>query len=439
MMTQEEYVNEVLAGIRQGKTIREVAEETGYHPATVSKWLRDGGPPPSRSVGPAELVVDEHWAARLRELNKASEGKLLAKSGFEIIKAEGFGGSYPTVVRFFRDLRGPRFRAAPVISMPIETAPGEEGQFDWSDCSAWTCRWGLGEVFCFELILCWSRYRFWWFATSLDAEHTFEGLVSAYEELGGVPKVSRTDRMGALGRSQGRRFRLHPPAVDFARWHGTELKACQPRDAKRKGKSERPFRDLKETLLTELDAIGPPASVAELNNLGRAHLAERVHPRPHSATGVPPAERLATERSFLLPLPRRRFDTAYREDRRVHPRLPLLQWEGVAYSVPPELVGSKVTCRVEVGSDTLEIWWGGSLVRRHKLSPGAKEPVWGPADRSAGEAIALGRSRPEERPAPAGPEPAAGGRLELGEGDYDVEAPDLDARYSGCGCKGVGL
>jgi transposase len=244
MMTQEEYVNEVLAGIRQGKTIREVAEETGYHPATVSKWLRDGGPPPSRSVGPAELVVDEHWAARLRELNKASEGKLLAKSGFEIIKAEGFGGSYPTVVRFFRDLRGPRFRAAPVISMPIETAPGEEGQFDWSDCSAWTCRWGLGEVFCFELILCWSRYRFWWFATSLDAEHTFEGLVSAYEELGGVPKVSRTDRMGALGRSQGRRFRLHPPAVDFARWHGTELKACQPRDAKRKGKSERPFRDL---------------------------------------------------------------------------------------------------------------------------------------------------------------------------------------------------
>jgi len=60
MMTQEEYVNEVLAGIRQGKTIREVAEETGYHPATVSKWLRDGGPPPSRSVGPAELVVDEH-------------------------------------------------------------------------------------------------------------------------------------------------------------------------------------------------------------------------------------------------------------------------------------------------------------------------------------------------------------------------------------------
>ena len=27
MMTQEEYVNEVLAGIRQGKTIKEVAEE----------------------------------------------------------------------------------------------------------------------------------------------------------------------------------------------------------------------------------------------------------------------------------------------------------------------------------------------------------------------------------------------------------------------------
>lgn len=189
MMTQEEYVNGVLAGIRQGKTIKEVAEEVGYHPATVSNWLRNGGPPPARAVDPAERVIDEHWAARLRELSKATEGKLLAKSGFEIIRAEGFGGSYPTVVRFYRDLRGPRFRAAPVLSMPIETAPREEGQFDWSDCSKWTCRWGLGEVFCFELILCWSRYKDWWFATSVDAAHTFEGLVLSYEEVGGVPKV----------------------------------------------------------------------------------------------------------------------------------------------------------------------------------------------------------------------------------------------------------
>ena len=88
-----------------------------------------------------------------------SAEKLLASSVFEIIRAEGFGGSYPSVVRFLRDLRGPRFRAAPTVSVPIDTAPGEEVQFDWSDCSGWTERWGLGEVWCLGCILCWSRWR----------------------------------------------------------------------------------------------------------------------------------------------------------------------------------------------------------------------------------------------------------------------------------------
>jgi transposase len=433
MMTQEEYVEGVLAAVRQGKTIKEAAAELGYHPATVSKWLKGGGPPPARALSPAERVVDEYWSARIRELMKPPAERLLAKSAFEIIRAEGFGGSYVTVARFMRDLRGPRFRVPPAVSMPIETAPGEECQFDWSECHEWTCRWGLGEVFCFGCVLCWSRFRHWWFASSLDAEHTFEGLVAAYEHFGGVPRVSRTDRMGALGLSQGRRFRLHPPAIDFARWHSTELKACQAGDAKRKGKTERPFRDLKESFLTELDATGAPRSIAELNNRARAYLAERVHSRPHSTTGAPPAERLETERRFLLALPARRFDTAYKADRRVHPRLPLVQWDGVPYSVPPELAGCKVTCRVEVGSDDLEIWWGAKLARRHRLSPGATEPVWDASDRAAGEAIALGHCRPVLRLVPT--LPPASGRLDLGEGDYDVEAPDLAARYA-CGCTG---
>ena len=91
---------------------------------------------------------------------------------------------------------------------------------------------------------CW---RLWWFTDSVDGEQTFEGLVRFFEVVGGVPKVGRTDRMGALGVSQGKRFRLHAPTIGFARYHGMEIKACQARDAKRKGRCERPFRDLEES------------------------------------------------------------------------------------------------------------------------------------------------------------------------------------------------
>src|ERR1039458_7620498 len=357
MMTQEEYVNEVLALRRQGKTIVEIAELLGYHRATISKWLKAGGPPPARTVDSGVRVIDESWAARIRQLVSAPAEKLLASSVFEIIRAEGFDGSYPSVVRYLREVRGPRFRAGPVVSVPIETAPGEECQFDWSDCSDWTGRWGLGEVWCFGAVLCWSRWRLWWFTDSIDREHTFEGLVRFFEAAGGVTRVARTDRMGGLGRSQGRRFKLHPPALDFARYHGVEIVACQAGDAKRKGKCERPFRDLKESLLTELRSLGPPVTIGELNQRAEGWLGARFHSRAHSTTGVPPAERLVVERQLLGPLPRRRFDTAYVADRRVHPKWPLVEWDGVSYSVPPEVVGSKVACRLEVDSDVLEVSW----------------------------------------------------------------------------------
>lgn len=438
MMTQEEYVNGVLALKGQGKTIGEIAEELGYHPATISSWLRNGGPPPARTIEPTARVIDDRWEVRIRQLVQPPAEKLLARSVFAIIVAEGFEGSYPTVVRHLRDLRGPRFRTGPAVSMPIETAPGQECQFDWSDCGDWTERWGLGEVFCLGAILCWSRWRRWWFSTSIDAEHTFEGLVAFFEVAGGVPKAARTDRMGALGVSQGKRFRLHPPAIDFARHHSVEIKACQARDAKRKGKIERPFRDLKESFLTELDALGAPTSVAELNRRAELWLEGRVHAREHATTGERPAQRLEVERRFLGRLPARRYDTAYRADRRVHPRLALVEWDGVAYSVPPEVVGSKVVCRVGVDTDVLEVSWGSTVVARHRLSPGATEPVWDPAHRAAAEAMALGRHRPNLALVAPPDEPRSAGRLELGEGDYDVDAPDLEARYGVCGCTGRG-
>lgn len=437
MMTQEEYMD-LLALRRQGMTIAEIAEELDYHPATVSKWLKAGGPPPARTIDPAETVIDARWAARIDQLIRPPAEKLLATSVFEIIRAEGFDGSYPSVVRHLRARRGPRFRSGVAVSVPIETAPGEEAQFDFSDCAAWTTRWGLGEVQCFGAILCWSRWRTWWFTTSVDAEHTFEGLVRFFEAAGGVPKVSRTDRMGALGRSQGRRFRLHPAALDFARHHGTEIRACQAGDAKRKGKTERPFRELKESFLTECDALGAPASIDELNARAGIWIGERVHARAHSTTGVAPAARLETERSLLGPLPRRRFDTAYVDGRRVHPKFPFVEWDAVSYSVEPSCVGQMVTCRVEVDSPILVVTCGTTEVARHRLDPDATEPVWDPAHRGAAEAIALGRARPGLRlvPPPA-PEPAPP-RLELPGGDYDVDPPDLDARYGGCGCNGAG-
>jgi DNA-binding NarL/FixJ family response regulator len=54
LMPQETYMN-VDALQAQGWTIREIAEETGFHPATISEYLK-GGPPVTAGLA---VTVDD--------------------------------------------------------------------------------------------------------------------------------------------------------------------------------------------------------------------------------------------------------------------------------------------------------------------------------------------------------------------------------------------
>ena len=92
MMTQEEFMD-VQALHRQGFTIADIARAVGHHPATVSAWIKRGGPPPGRQIDSADRVVDERWARRITELLKANPS-LLATSVERLLRAEGFKGSY---------------------------------------------------------------------------------------------------------------------------------------------------------------------------------------------------------------------------------------------------------------------------------------------------------------------------------------------------------
>jgi lambda repressor-like predicted transcriptional regulator len=124
MMTQEEFMD-VLAMRRQGWTITDIAAEVGRHPDTISSWLRAGGPPERRQV--ADTVIEEHWAGRVQEL-LGKNHNLLATSVYRLLVAEGFAGSYPTLVRHLRSVRGPRRGRTTHATVPIQTAPGEEAQ-----------------------------------------------------------------------------------------------------------------------------------------------------------------------------------------------------------------------------------------------------------------------------------------------------------------------
>ena len=427
MMNQETYVN--IKDLReQGWTLEEIAEETGWHPATISKRLKQGPPTAKRAVPDEAKVMNARWSEKVETLIE-KHPRLLGVSVFRCLQAEGFTGGYSTVTRELRRIRGPRFRAADRVSVPIHTDPGEEAQFDFCHLDDWARRWGWDSPLrCFGMIMCWSRQRIWWFTTSEDREHTFEGMIRFFETVGGVPAACRTDRMGALGSSQGRRFVLHPPTIAFAAHHGTKITPCKARDAKRKGKVERPFRQLQGTFLPELEAQGIPESLEELNHRAAVWLDANVHAVESRTTGARPAERAITERPFLSALPADRFDTDYVESRRVHNIVPFISIDGARYSVPPETLGQRVEIRRAVDSNVVEVRWAGRLIATHILVPQRHIEVWDPAHRHAAETAAMADrpERPVLRLITSGPEPSE--RLEVGEG-FDVDPVDLAARY----------
>jgi lambda repressor-like predicted transcriptional regulator len=80
MMTQEEFM-EVQVLRSAGWSIRQIAEHVGYHPATISSWLKSGGPPAKRSTPVDELVVDERWQTRIAELLTQNGSSLVSDVG----------------------------------------------------------------------------------------------------------------------------------------------------------------------------------------------------------------------------------------------------------------------------------------------------------------------------------------------------------------------
>jgi hypothetical protein len=129
----------------------------------------------------------------------------------------------------------------------------------------------------------------------------------------------------------------------------------------------------------------------------------------------------------------------------------------------PTPVGQLVEVRQPVVEPIVEIRLVGGLVAVHRLAAAGSEPQWLPEHRAAGEAIALGRHGRHLRTVDTedvSPVPAP--LLELGDGDYDVDEPDLnlfdmfgphpdyhpasdrrsnghtEADFSGCECFGGG-
>jgi transposase len=297
-----------------------------------------------------------------------SEGVWNAVVIQRILEEQGYGGGVSQLKRYIHPKRVLRPSRATVR---FETEPGRQLQSDWGEIEVLIV--GLPRAVHFIVnTLGYSRRMHVWATDSEDAEHTYEGLIRAFEHFGGVTREVLVDnqKCAVLEHQRGERPRFNGRFLDLAHCYGFEPRACRPARAQTKGKDERMVGYVKQNFFVRYREF---ESFAHLNQLLERWLREGADPRIHGTVREVVAERFLREAPVLSSLPAIRYDAAYRESRHVAWDA-LVDVRGNRYSVPAEYAGRLVAIRIDF-EDRLTIFDGDRVLAEHRLKP--REEGWG--------------------------------------------------------------
>lgn len=338
MLSKEDWMS-IQAQHARGVYQKDIAAALGVHPRTVRRALARSAAPSAKRRGARGSLLDP-YKPLIDELLRS--GVWNAQVILRELQARGYSGQ-KTIVRDYihpkRPLRQER------ATVRFETAPGEQLQNDWG--SEWTQIGGeTCQVHFAVNTLGFSRRFHFWVTDSEDAEHTYEGLIRAFEHFGGVAAEVLVDNQKScvIEHRIGDRVRFNPRFVDLAGHYDFRPRACRPYRARTKGKDERNVGYVKGNFFVRYRSF---ESYAHLNQLAERWLAEEADPRVHGTVKEVVAERFAREAPHLAPLPATRFDTSYLEHR-------LVAWDGYVevrgnrYAVPDTHVAQRVRIRISL-------------------------------------------------------------------------------------------
>jgi len=355
MLNKEDYL--VIKTLKErGVYLKDIAEELGVHPKTVSRALkREGAPKKKRKRRPSKLEPYKPTVDRL-----LSEGVWNAMVILREIQAEGYTGGYTMLRQYIAPKRALRPGKATVR---FETKAGKQLQTDWGEIVT-TIAGAQTKVYFMVNLLSYSRRFHFWCTDSSDAEHTYEGLIRSLEYFGGVPEEVLVDnqKCAVLEHPSTGKVRFNERFLDLAELYGFTPRACRPYRARTKGKDERMVGYIKQHFFVRYRSF---ESWAHLNQQAEQWLVEEADQRVHGTVKEVVAERFEREQPTLGPLPAQRYDTSYRERRHV-------AWDayidvrGNRYSVPDHLVNQMVVIRIGLDG-RLRVFHNDDLVATHRL------------------------------------------------------------------------
>lgn len=332
---------------------RQIADSMGISRRRVRNILNNSHAKPIRR----KCILDEynhliaHWYKQYPRLR--------ATQVYQRLKAYEYDGSYASVARLTREQRRPKQS----VYHPLTFLPGEEAQIDWFYFN----HERLGQVAGFVYVLSYSRYAWGIFYPKTSFEFFLAGHLGCFKHIGGLARRHRYDNLKSVVLRRSPVIEYNPQFLDFARFYGFSIYACNPYSGNEKGRVERLIRDIRAFLYAE-----GIIDICDLNNKFHDWLNKR-NSTVHRSTNKAPKELLAQER--LIHLPAHPYPAS-----RVIPALvsktALVEFETNKYSVPSLCVLKTVD--IAAYPERIEICLRAKTVATHKRSFGKSETIQNP-------------------------------------------------------------
>ena len=143
-------------------SISEIARQTGHSRVTVRRYLISQVPPSPQKRSEKPSKLDGH---RECIIGRLKEFALSASRIYREIQDMGFTGKYTIVKDFVHEVR-------PKIDIPAiyryETKPGVQAQVDWAECGYIEIDGEKRKLYCFTIVLGYSRIRYAEFTLRID-------------------------------------------------------------------------------------------------------------------------------------------------------------------------------------------------------------------------------------------------------------------------------
>jgi len=233
----------------KGMNYKELSKKYHIDPQTAKRYAESPERPEYTLTSPKQTKLDDFKQQIDMWLEEApySAVRILEK-----LTEQGFDGKYSIVKQYVRVKKMDMDEKATVR---FETMPGLQGQMDWAHFESYTVTEGkeIKKLYCFLLILGYSRMRYIEFVTDMSTNTMIRCHANAFQYFGGYPEEILYDNMKQVVVKRLLKQEdstLNRQFEDSAGFYGFKPILCRPYRGQTKGKVERTVRFVWDNFMT---------------------------------------------------------------------------------------------------------------------------------------------------------------------------------------------